>query len=264
MSVMKNVVITGGSRGIGSAMASEFIQAGCRVLISGRSADHLTEVVRRWGEQSGRIFTHQGDISNPGEATELWKKAVDCLGSVDIWINNAGVGQDSLPVWEIPEKTVQDIVATNLTGLILACQAAFRGMRTQGYGCIFNMEGLGSDGRHMNNLTVYGTSKCAVRYFSEGLGREAAGSGVLIGTLSPGMVATDLLLNPLRHDKDRWKRNARFLNILADRPETVARFLVPRVLSNKRQNARINWLTNGKVIRRLLASLFVNRNVIAI
>jgi NAD(P)-dependent dehydrogenase (short-subunit alcohol dehydrogenase family) len=262
MKKTEHIVITGGSRGIGLALAAEFLRSGCRVMISGRSADHLRTAADQLQSPPDGLFTRVCDASRADEVEGLWQEAVARLGTVDIWINNAGVGQDSQPVWEVPAGTVQAIVDTNIAGLIFGCQTAFRGLRAQGSGRIFNMEGFGSDGRHMNNLTVYGTSKSAVRYLTDGLAREAAGSGVLVGALSPGMVATDFLLVPLRRDPERLKRGLRILNILADHPETVARFLVPRILSCRRQNARIAWLTGRKILWRFLTAAFSRRKII--
>jgi NAD(P)-dependent dehydrogenase (short-subunit alcohol dehydrogenase family) len=259
----KNVVITGGSRGIGYALAEEFIRLGCRVMISGRQAANLDLAVRTLGDSGGEAQTCVADAASAADTEALWQAAVKKMGSVDIWINNAGLGQNPVPVWEVAAADVHAIVGANLTGLIYGCQAAFRGMRTQGYGSIFNMEGFGSDGRHRNGLTVYGASKRAVRYLSEGLAQEAQGSGVLVGSISPGMVATDFLMVPLRRDPEQLKRNLRLLNILADRPETVARYLAPRMLLCRKQNAKINWLSGRKLVWRFLTAAFVRRKIIS-
>ena len=264
MSDVKRIVITGGSRGIGFALAEEFLRFGCRVVVTGRSEERLRHAAGMLEKRGEGIFTVQADATRSDDAESVWRRAVECMGGVDVWINNAGVGQEMLPVWDTSPATVKEIIDTNVSGVIYGCRAAFRGMRSQGHGCVFNMEGFGSDGRHMNNLTVYGASKRAVRYLSEGMAREAAGSGVLIGTLSPGMVATDFLLEPLRRDPERLRRALRVLNILADTPETVARFIVPRVLRCRRQNARIVWLTGRKLFIRFLSAPFTKRNIITL
>ncbi len=262
MNQTSHIVITGGSRGIGLALAEEFLRVGCRVMIAGRSAEHLRLAEEKLTDGTNRVLTQVCDVTHAVEVEALWRAAVERMETVDLWINNAGIGQYSLPVWDVPPAVVKNIFDTNISGLIYGCQTACRGMRVQGYGRIFNMEGFGSDGRHLNNLTVYGSSKRAVRYLSEGLGREASGSGVLVGTISPGMVATDFLLTPLRRDPEQLRRNLGVLNILADRPETVARFLVPRMLASRKQNVRIAWLTGRKIFWRFLTAAIRKRKII--
>jgi NAD(P)-dependent dehydrogenase (short-subunit alcohol dehydrogenase family) len=258
----KNIVITGSSRGFGFALAREFLEAGCCVMLSGKSHQNLAQAVDKLKGYGGRVFSAACDVTNYADVQRLWQEAEERLPAVDVWINNAGIGQESVSVWEIPPETMKAIIETNVTGLIYGSRVAFLGMSAQGHGQIFNMEGFGSDGRHMNNLSLYGTTKSAVRYFTHGLAKEAGRSGVLVGTLSPGMMACDFVLEPMRKDQERSARSLRILNIIADRPETVARFLVPRILANKKQGAHFRWLTGRKLFRRFLTAPFVKRDII--
>ncbi len=89
------------------------------------------------------------------------------------------------------------LIRTNLLGTIHGSRAAMRGMLAQGGGAIYNLEGWGSDGKRRGGLAVYGTSKCAIRYFTLALADEAAGTPVLVGTLSPGMMVTGFLTGPM-------------------------------------------------------------------
>jgi NAD(P)-dependent dehydrogenase (short-subunit alcohol dehydrogenase family) len=261
MNVPKNIVITGSSRGIGFALANEFLKAGCQVMISGKSREHLKKALASFKEYKGRVFTQPCDVTRLTDLNGLWKAAQKRLGTVDVWINNAGIGQDWLPIWDVDPAKARAIVETNVIGLIHGAQIAFKGMRAQEQGQIWNMEGFGSDGRHMDNLSVYGTTKRALRYFTEALALEARGSGVLIGSMSPGMMATDFVLEPMRHDPERLKQSLKIFNIIGDKPETVARFMVPRILANKRQGRRLAWLTGGKIMLRFLTAPFVKRKV---
>jgi len=257
----KSVVITGSSRGIGFALADELLKEGCRVMLSGKSEENLRRAAERLKAHGERVRAKVCDVTKPSDLEELWNEAKERFGTVDVWINNAGIGQDWRPIWELDPGLVRSIVDTNVTGLIHGAQTAFRGMKAQGAGRIWNMEGFGSDGRTMANLSVYGTTKRAVAFFTDSLAREARGTGVLVGSLRPGMMATDFVTEPLRRDPERLKRSLPILNIIADKPETVARYLAPRVVGDRRQGARVRWLTGGRLFLRFLTAPFVKRRV---
>jgi NAD(P)-dependent dehydrogenase (short-subunit alcohol dehydrogenase family) len=287
------VVITGSTRGIGFALAQEFLRRGCRVLVSGRSSEAVQAARARLAAHGERAAGQACDVTDPAQVEVLWDGAVRRWGRVDIWINNAGVGQDYLRAWELSTPEVIRIVETNVLGAIHGSRTAMRAMRAQGGGAIYNMEGWGADGKRRDGLTVYGMTKQAVRYFTRGLADEAASDAgvlkpfaepggpaaeddgaaaapddaaavmipgrVLVGTLSPGMVVTDLLLSPMEKMDDPEPMR-KIVNILGDRPETVARFLVPRILANRRNRAHIAWLTGAKVMGRFLTALLKPRS----
>jgi NAD(P)-dependent dehydrogenase (short-subunit alcohol dehydrogenase family) len=124
------------------------------------------------------------------------------------------------------------------------------------------MEGHGSDGRIMKGLSVYGAAKRALRYVAQALAVEAKGTGVLVGALCPGIMVTDFTLSRLdRGDPAAWERAKKVFNILADRPETVAAFLVPRILAARRSGALIAWLTGPKIMSRFMTAGFARRRV---
>jgi NAD(P)-dependent dehydrogenase (short-subunit alcohol dehydrogenase family) len=120
---------------------------------------------------------------------------------------------------------------------------------------------MGSDGRKVAGMLLYGTTKCAVRYFTESLIQETQSTPVQVGTLSLGMVLTDLLVGPEAKESEDWERYVRILNILADRVETVTPWLAQRVLVVRKHGARIAWLTRGKILARFLAAPFRKRNL---
>ena len=124
------------------------------------------------------------------------------------------------------------------------------------------MEGFGSDGRMMKGLSIYGASKRGMTYLTAALVKEFKNSVVKIGFLSPGMVVTDLLIGDIDQTAPDWESRKRIFNILADRVETVAPFLVENMLINSKHGAKIIWLTNLKVMLRFLSAPFVNRNIL--
>lgn len=260
---MRHIVITGSTRGLGYGLAEAFLARGCRVTISGREQAHVDAAVGRLAEHHARpnIFGHACDVSQAEQVQALWDESADHFQQVDIWINNAGRSNPQKPLWQQPPATTQAIVGTNLLGTIYGAQVAVRGMLEQGFGSMYVMEGLGSDGSWAKGLTLYGATKYAVRYLSTALVKETKSSPLIVGALSPGMVVTDLLLNDYSDRPADWKRARRIFNILADQVETVAPWLADQVLANTQSGRRIAWLTTGKVIRRFLAAPFQRRDL---
>ena len=115
-------------------------------------------------------------------------------------------------------------------------------MAAQGSGAIWFMEGHGSDGRIIGGLSVYGAAKRALRYVTAALAVEAKATGVAVRTLSPGIMISDFTMKEMdRSDRAAWERTKKVFNILADKPETVAAFLAPRILGARGSGAHIAW-----------------------
>ena len=260
-----NIVITGSTRGVGFAMAREFLRSGHNVMVSGRRPESLTDSELRLAEYSGQTAFTLCDVGSRQDVERLWAETVARWGSVDIWVNNAGANQPLLPAWEVDERCTRRVLDANITGMIFGSQVAAAGMLRQGKGAIYNMEGMGSNNMHAKGATLYGTTKRALTYFTRGLAKELAGTPVIAGRLSPGMMLTDFLLLPVEGEERPVLENAAFvriLNILADRPETVARFLVHEMLTNTRNDAHIVWLTGTKAALRFISAPFTRRNVL--
>lgn len=250
---MKHVVITGSTRGIGFYMAKEFLAAGCGVTLSGRG-EALPEAARSELKVFDKSYIYVPcDVQQKASVQNLWDESCKRWGSVDVWINNAGQNVPHEHVWKTEEAYTQNVIHTNLTGMIFGSQIAAEGMLKQGSGGIYSMEGLGSDGMIQRKTILYGTTKRALRYFMQALAKELEGTGVIAGRLSPGMMLTDFITKTPDGDRSEVIDDAKFVklfNTLADRPETVARFFVPRILGNTKNNALIAWLTNGKAAWR--------------
>jgi len=123
------------------------------------------------------------------------------------------------------------------------------------------MEGLGSDGRILEGLAYYGTSNAGRNYFNHVLIKEAKDTPVIIGTLHPGMVATDLLTKPYEDRPEDWERAKRIFNILADRVETVTPWMATQILKNEKSGVRISWSSRWKILGRFLTSPFTKRDI---
>jgi NAD(P)-dependent dehydrogenase (short-subunit alcohol dehydrogenase family) len=260
------VVITGSTRGLGLRMAREFLARGCAVMISARTPEAVAETVARLRSEFPGADLHgvACDMGICAQVDALWEESVKSMGGVDHWINNAGIGQPTAPLWELAPELMDAIVRTDLLGVLYGARAAMRGMAARGAGAIWFMEGHGSDGRIMKGLSVYGAAKRALRYVAQALAVEARATGVLVGALSPGIMITDFTMKQIdRGNREVWERTKKVFNILADTPETVAAFLVPRILSAKKNGALIAWLTNAKIMFRFMTAGFTRRRVIA-
>ena len=262
---MKTVVITGGTRGIGLAMALEFLSRCCRVTVSGRG-DNLPEPVARVLQAyQDSIQYVRCNVQNKEDVDALWDRAAERWGRVDIWINNAGQNAPYEYVYDTDCKSADAVIDTNIRGMIYGSQVAAARMREQGSGQIWNMEGLGSNGMIQAKTVLYGMSKSALTYFTKGLAKELNGTGVLAGRLSPGMMLTDFITKAPDGEASPVLKDESFkkvFNTLADKPETVAAFLVPRMLANTRNDAHIMWLTNSKAAWRFMTSPMRKRELI--
>jgi len=258
---MTHVVITGSTRGIGLGLASAFLAEGCRVTISGRRQDSVDEIVAELSGTHGaeRVSGKACDIQRRTEIQQLWDFAAG-QSPVDIWINNAGIAEPRDSFVDLPPSEIDHVVQTNLLGMMHATQIALKGMLEQGQGRIYNMEGMGSDGRHIAGMLIYGSTKRALRHFSQSLRKDLKEEPVHVGTLSPGMVVTDMLMASM--NGEGGNSSYKIMNILADRTETVTPWLVKQILSNKSGGADIVWLTPAKIMYRFLMAPFQKRNVL--
>jgi short-subunit dehydrogenase len=261
---MTHVVITGGTRGIGYGMPEEFLKRGCKVVISGRTQESVQKALHTLRPAHGteKVFGFPCEVSDYAECQKLWEHSISSLGTVAIWINNAGIDIENKKYWELPFSEVQRIVDTNLMGVMNTSHVVLQGMVKQGGGTLYNMEGFGSNGMKRLGMTSYGTTKYALRYFTQSLQVEAKELPLTIGTLSPGIVVTNLLTGNYEGRPQEWERAKRIFNILADKVETVTPYLVEKVLANKSKTPAIAWLTTPKIAMRFMSSPFVKRKVI--
>jgi NADP-dependent 3-hydroxy acid dehydrogenase YdfG len=262
---MKNVVITGSTRGLGFAMAKEFLKAGCNVTISGSNLSSFDKGRDEIKEFEKQFIYIPCNVRNISEIRNLWAKSAEKWGSVDIWINNAGQNCPHEFMWDTDEEYVDAVVNTNIKGVMYGSKIAVENMIKQGRGQVWNMEGLGSNDMIIEKTILYGTSKRALTYFSKGLAKELKDSPVKAGRLSPGMMLTDFITKSPTGQPSQVIEDNQFkkvFNILADKPETVAQFFIPRILENTKQGAHIQWLTNAKSAARFMMAPFKKRELL--
>jgi len=262
--VMKIIVITGSTRGLGFGLAESFLEMGCAVVVSGRTQEAVDRAVGELSQKHPKenILGVACDVTDFAQMEKLWDEAKNHFGKVDIWINNAGIANLIHPFWEVPEDEFRAIMHTNLVGSFHGAKAAMVGMLEQGFGSIYNMEGMGSDGKRMvNGLAAYGMTKAALAYFTDAMVKEAAETPIIIGAIRPGMVATEMITNQYKGKEADWERVRKIMNILSDRVETVAPELAKRILENNRTGVRIKHGNPFRLIGRFLMAPFQKRDV---
>jgi len=265
---MKTVVITGSSRGFGFCMARQFKGLGCNVVLSAVNEGKLiraAEELKGVGPGKAQVLWAVCDVRDSGALQGLWDLAKQRFGAVDLWVNNAGVNSPDKPVCELTEAEISYLLDIDLRGAVYGSRVAFAGMKAQGFGQIYNVEGYGSNDAMMTGLTLYGTAKRAVTYFTRSLARESrdvTGGKVLVGRLTPGIMITDFLrtANGGSTSIELPEKTKKVYNILGDYPETIAEYMVPRMLANTKNDARIYWLTKRRAFGRFLTAGFKKRD----
>ncbi len=186
----KVAVVTGGSRGIGLAIATALVSRGDSVAISGLDAGHLREAGAVLGKaaRGGAVETFEADVRDYAQVEALVDGTVKRFGGLDLLVNNAGVGRFA-PVAEMAPEDWRAMVDTNLTGVFHACRAAIPHLRRRGGGWIVNISSLSA-----TNPFVEGAGYCATKaglnVFSEALMQELRHDDIRVSYIMPGSVGT--------------------------------------------------------------------------
>lgn len=238
------VVITGGTKGLGYALAEVFISVGDRVVICGRNPQRLDEALYslQLAKPYGVVYGMVCDAGNPQDGKALAAFAASRLGRVDRWINNAGTaGRLKRPLWELHADDILETCTTNLSGSIMLCAEAIRLMMRQPSSPepvyhIFNM-GFSSLGAFFSRSAVsHKASKRGVAELTQFLSGELKEAGITsigVHELSPGLVQTGLLF------QDASEGALRLFKIIAQRPEKVATVLVPKIRAITGRSSRL-------------------------
>jgi NAD(P)-dependent dehydrogenase (short-subunit alcohol dehydrogenase family) len=258
-----SVVITGSTRGIGYALVAAFLEHACQVTISGRSQTTVDEAVAKLGVKypPARIFGIACDVTDFDQVQCLWDDAQRHFGRVDIWINNAGTASPRMNLWEVPAQKYDEVVRANIIGTMYGCKVALNGMLAQGFGALYNMEGFGARGRSMQGMALYGSTKASVHFINQSLAQEVEGTLVITGGIAPGMMITDLITRQYVGREAELEKAKPILNIIAERPETVAPVLVEKILKNRKNGVTIAFASPVKIMLKFLAAPFNKRDL---
>jgi glucose 1-dehydrogenase len=191
----KVAVITGGTRGIGLAIAEAYAGEGARVVVSSRSGDSVRRAVEQLKTSTDQVNGFACDVRELAQVQALARHAVRQYGRLDVWVNNAGVAGPYGPTIEISPERFADVVYTNILGVYHGSMVAAWHFTSNGGGKLINVVGRGARGP-VPYQNAYASSKSWIRSFTLALAKELEGGGVGVYVLSPGMVRTDMLQRP--------------------------------------------------------------------
>lgn len=187
----KVAIVTGASRGIGRAIAEGLAGAGAAVVVNGRNVESTKAAAQAIVDAGGASLAVIADVRKSGDVETLVQKAVERFGRVDILVNNAGISPYYKPAETMTEAEFDDVIAVNLKGVFLCCQAAGRVMIPQTSGRIINIASIGGEVA-LPRLIAYCAAKGAVDQITRVLAVEWAQYGILVNAIAPGYVETDL------------------------------------------------------------------------
>ncbi|UCM90322.1 SDR family oxidoreductase [Streptomyces marincola] len=220
----KTALVTGGSRGIGRAVAIRLGRDGARVAVhygsDGAAAEETVAAIEAAG---GSAFAIRAELGVPGDAETLWAAFDAHADGVDILVNNAGITGPRRGVSATPREDVERILAVNVTALFLVVQHGLSRLRDGGR--VINVSsGLTHRAAAMPDVLAYTMSKGAVDQLTVGLARELGPRGITVNTLAPGVVDTDMNADWLRAGGEEARRAAASLSPLGRVavPEDVA------------------------------------------
>lgn len=187
----RSAVITGGSKGLGLAMAAGLASAGADLLLVSRHLEEAQAAAQSLAQEYGVLaLGHAADVRNEVEVDGIVQRALSAFGKVDILINSAGINIRG-PITSLKLEEFERVLGTNVTGTWLTCRAVLPSMRAQGWGRIINISSalgvIGLPGR-----TPYTASKGAVLQMTRTLALECASDGITVNAICPGPFLTDM------------------------------------------------------------------------
>ncbi len=195
----KVAVVTGGNAGIGEAIAQTFAREGAAVVITGRRQDELDRVVHEITRRNGKAIAVAGSVTDDRHAEAVVNEAIRRFGSLDILINNAGVGEFGRRLHELDDETWARVLDINLTGVFRMTRAAVPEMLKRGRGAIVNISSIASL-VGIPYLPAYAASKGALDALTRAIAIDYAKDGVRCNVVNPGLIATPmaapLMANP--------------------------------------------------------------------
>jgi 3-oxoacyl-[acyl-carrier protein] reductase len=215
----KIALVTGGSRGIGAAVAVALAEAGADIAVNYRErAEAAATVAKDIGRTGRRALAVGADVSNSGAVAKMMERIAAELGPIDILVNNAGIGRRRAPE-ELDEAEWDATIAVNLKGAFLCTQAVLPGMQARGFGRIVNISsgaarGPGGIGVH------YNASKAGLEGLTRGYAARLARTGVTVNAVAPSLIETEMIPGGVEEAAKRVPMGR------VGRPEEVAQAVV--------------------------------------
>lgn len=199
----KTVLITGASSGIGAACAEVFAEAGCRLILAARRLERLDAVAHRLREDHGcKVLTTTLDVRDR-QAVDAWVEGLDSgWSAIDILVNNAGLARGLSTVWEGEITDWEEMIDTNVKGLLWVTRAVLRGMVARGSGHVVNIGSIAGHETYPGG-NVYCASKHAVTAIGRALNIDVLGTGVRVSSVDPGLVDTEFSVVRFHGDQER-------------------------------------------------------------
>ena len=186
----KSAIVTGGTKGIGRAIAEELVRAGANVCVSARHQEEVDRAVRELIDLgNGRAIGFRCDVRDYQQVKELLAQTADEFGGPDILINNAGIGMFETVESMSPED-FRAILETNVFGVFYCCHEAIPRMKRRGGGYIINISSLAGANPHPR-MAAYNASKFGLNGFSEALMQEVRHDNIKVSYIMPGSVNTE-------------------------------------------------------------------------
>jgi NAD(P)-dependent dehydrogenase (short-subunit alcohol dehydrogenase family) len=182
-------VVTGAARGIGQAIALRLAQEGARVAVLDRA--DLSQTAALCRQAGAEVITRTLDVSQRQDIVAAVQAILAAWGRIDVWVNNAGVFDDT-PLIELSEDRWQQVIDVNTKAMFLCCQAAAPTMLTQGRGRIVNLASMAAKIAFPNEI-AYCSSKAAVLGLTRALAVELGPHGITVNAICPGPIDTDML-----------------------------------------------------------------------
>lgn len=215
----KVAIVTGGTRGIGRAIALKLADHGANIVINYRNSDKEAEELKAILEEKGvKVLTVKCDISNFEDSKNLMDKCKEVFGKIDILVNNAGITKDTL-IMRMKEEDFDNVIDVNLKGTFNCAKHASAIMLKQRFGKIINMTsvvGIAGNAGQVN----YAASKAGVIGLTKSLAKELGSRGITVNAIAPGFINTDMTASLSEKVKEEASKNIP-LKRLGD-PEDVA------------------------------------------
>ena len=187
----KTALVTGGSRGIGNAIAKEFLREGATVYgLSRKPAENQAELEAIAKTAGGAFVWRAADVTKEEEVTKAVEAVLAEAGGIDVLVNNAGITRDGL-IFRMPTSDWEEVLKANLTSAFFTSRAVARVMIKQRRGAIINISSVSGIMGNAGQVN-YSASKAGLIGFSKSLAREVASRGVRVNAIAPGFIETDM------------------------------------------------------------------------